>query len=146
MIELRNITEDNFHDCIHLKASIANESFVDPVVYSLAEAWLDYPNTKPFAIYKGDKLIGFVSIYVCKENCQIINFFIDDAFQNKGYGTAAVKVCVHYLKEEYQAKVVLVPVELENTAAQKFWQKFGFQFSDSIEDGYVFMRLLLLSF
>lgn len=67
MIELRNITEDNFHDCIHLKASVANESFVDPVVYSLAEAWLDYPNTKPFAIYKGDKLIMYT--FFNTDNC-----------------------------------------------------------------------------
>lgn len=116
MIELRTITEDNFEQCFNLKASVEKESFVDSVTYSLAEAWVFYKDTRPFAIYNDDTMIGFVSMYVGEENYQIINFLIDDAFQKKGLGTKA---------------------------AQRFWKKLGFVFSDNIEDGYVFMRLIL---
>ncbi len=31
MVELRNINEDNYIDCLNLKASVKNESFVDSV-------------------------------------------------------------------------------------------------------------------
>ena len=42
MIELRAISEDNFRECLLLRASVENEDFVDPVTYSLAEAWVYY--------------------------------------------------------------------------------------------------------
>lgn len=144
MIELRTINEDNFQQCCGLKASVENEDFVDPVVYSLAEAWVFYKDTRPFAIYDDNRMIGFVSMYVGEENYQIVNFLIDDVFQRKGLGTQAAKACIHYLQKEYNANRVSAPVNLGNTAAQRFWEKMGFVFSDSIEDGYVFMRLYLL--
>ena len=143
MIELRTINEDNFEQCFSLKASVENENFVDSVTYSLAEAWVFYKDTRPFAIYDDDTLIGFVSMYVGEENYQIINFLIDDAFQKKGLGTEAAKTCIRFLKYEYGAKRISAPVELKNTAAQRFWRKLGFDFSDNVEDGYIFMRLTL---
>lgn len=143
MIELRTINEDNYQQCCRLKASVENENFVDSVTYSLAEAWVFYKDTKPFAIYDNNKMIGFVSMYVGEKNYQIVNFLIDDVFQQKGLGTKAAKACISYLQKEYNADRVSVPVDLENRVAQKFWEKIGFIFSDCIEDGYVFMRLYL---
>jgi len=101
MIELRTINENNYTDCLNLKASV--ENFVDSVAYSLAEAWVHYKDTKPFAIYADETMIGFVSMYVGEENYQIINFLIDDAYQKKGYGTAAAKLCIDFLYKEYKA-------------------------------------------
>ena len=143
MIELRTINEDNFKQCLNIKASVEKKGFVDSVTYSLAEAWIYYTDTKPFAIYNDDKMIGFVSMYVGEENYQIINFLIDDTYQKKGLGTQAAKACIGYLKKEYDARRVSAPVALENIDAQKFWTKLGFVFSENIEDGYVFMRLNL---
>ncbi|MFR4995547.1 MAG: GNAT family N-acetyltransferase [Oscillospiraceae bacterium] len=144
MIELRTINENNYTDCLNLKASVANTNFVDSVAYSLAEAWVHYKDTKPFAIYADETMIGFVSMYVGEENYQIINFLIDDAYQKKGYGTAAAKLCIDFLYKEYKARRVSAPVNQCHTAAQKFWAKLGFAYSDSVEDGYVFMRLNLV--
>ncbi len=143
MVELRAVTEDNFQQCLSLHASVQDSGFVDAVTYSLAEAWLYYQDTRPFAIYNDGTMIGFVSMYVGEENYQIINFLIDDAFQRKGLGTKAAKRCIDYLKNEFSARMVSAPVKLEHTAAQAFWKKQGFCFSDSIEDGYVFMRKTL---
>lgn len=143
MIKLRTIDEDNYRQCCQLKASVEKEHFVDSVVYSLAEAWVFYQDTRPFAIYDNDTMIGFVSMYVGEQNYQIINFLIDDPFRRKGLGTKAAEVCICYLQKEYHADRVSAPVALEHTAAQRFWEKIGFTFSDSIEDGYVFMRLYL---
>lgn len=72
MIELRAISEDNFRECLLLRASVENEDFVDPVTYSLAEAWVYYQDTRPFAIYSDDTIVGFVSMYVGEDNYQII--------------------------------------------------------------------------
>lgn len=143
MIKLQTINEDNYQQCCRLKASVEKEHFVDSVSYSLAEAWVFYQDTRPFAIYNKDTMIGFVSMYVGEQNYQIINFLLDDSFQRKGLGTKAAGACICYLKKKYHANRISVPVALEHTAAQKFWEKIGFTFSDSIENGYVFMRLYL---
>lgn len=143
MIKLRTIDEDNYRDCLNLSASATNPNFVDSVTYSLAEAWVFYKDIKPFAIYADEKIIGFVSMYVGEENYQIINFLIDDAFQGKGMGSIAANLCITFLQNEYQASQVSVPVETDNVAAQKFWRKLGFDFSETVEDGYIFMRLYL---
>ena len=143
LIQLRTIGEDNYQQCLNLRASVEKESFVDSVAYSLAEAWVFYQDTRPFAIYYDDSMIGFVSMYVGEENYQIVNFLIDDAFQRKGLGTEAAKICISYLQKEYHAGRVSVPVELENAGAQTFWRKLGFSFSNNVEDGYIFMRLYL---
>ena len=68
MVELRAITEDNFQQCLSLHASVQDSSFVDTVTYSLAEAWVYYQDTRPFAIYNDGTMIGFVSMYVGEEN------------------------------------------------------------------------------
>ena len=86
MIKLRTINEDNYRQCCGLKASVEKEHFVDSVVYSLAEAWVFYQDTRPFAIYDNDAMIGFVSMYIGEQNFQIINFLIDDSFRRKGLG------------------------------------------------------------
>ena len=140
MVELRAITEDNFQQCLSLHASVQDSSFVDTVTYSLAEAWVYYQDTRPFAIYNDGTMIGFVSMYVGEENYQIINFLIDDAFQRKGLGTKAAKLCIEYLRNEFTVHRISAPVKLEHVAAQEFWKKQGFCLSDTIEDGYVFMR------
>jgi len=143
MINLRTIDENNFQACINLKATVDKDEFVDSVVYSLAEAWLYKNDSKPFAVYNDDQVIGFVSLYVGEGHYQIINFLIDDSFQNKGYGKDAAILCIEYLKSVFNAKTISVPVYVENLKAQKFWEKLGFYISDNIENGYIFMRMNL---
>lgn len=141
MVNLVEITEDNFQSCLNLNAGLNQQKgFVDPVIYSLAEAWLN-KNFQPWAIYQEDNLIGFVSFYVGEEHYQITNFLIDQAYQGRGLGKQAAQVCLTYLKTHYEAKQVSLPVQLENNQALGFWRGVGFQESNSIEDGYVFMRL-----
>lgn len=136
MIELRPIDENNFQACINLKATVDKDEFVDSVVYSLAEAWLYKNDSRVFAVYNDNQIVGFVSLYVGEEGYQIINFLIDDSFQNKGYGKEAAMLCIQYLKSVFNAKIISLPVHFENIRAQKFWTKLGFYGSDNIENGY----------
>ncbi|MET3558811.1 diamine N-acetyltransferase [Streptococcus rupicaprae] len=141
MLGLRDITEDNFFNCLNLDPDLS-EDYVDPVVFSLAEAWLN-KNFQPKAIYQEEELIGFVSFYVGDNHYQIINFLIDQPYQGKDLGKAAVQLSLDYLKKEYQAKQVSLPVHLENQKARRFWTALGFQESDNIEDAYLYMRRTL---
>lgn len=50
MINLREITEDNFEDVLRLKVKKTQENFVSTTVYSLAQAYVYQENAYPFAI------------------------------------------------------------------------------------------------
>nr|WP_255731434.1 GNAT family N-acetyltransferase [Solibacillus sp. MA9] len=120
-----------------------NEGFVDSVAWSLAEAWVLYDGARPFAIYADNVMVGYVLMYIGENNPQIINFMIDNRFQKRGYGTAAARLCVEYLWKEYNASRISLPVNLENITAQKFWSNIGFEITDDMEDGYLYMRLYI---
>lgn len=143
MIELKNINSNNLEDCFSLKVSVIDKNYVDDVGYSFAEAWLDYQNYRLFAINLQNKVIGFVSLYIGENHYQIINFLIDDSFQNKGYGKQAAKLVINYLITEFDAKMISLPVYQYNERAINFWQKLGFSISNNIEEGYLWLRLRL---
>lgn len=141
IVELRTINEDNYEECLSLRTSVTNDDFVDSVAWSLAEAWVFYNVSRPFAIYAGDFMVGYVLMYIGENNPQIINFMIDSNFQKQGYGAAAARLCVEYLCKECDTQKISLPVERENHYAQKFWSNLGFEITDYLEDGYFFMRL-----
>lgn len=143
MIRLEAVCEENFNQVIDLKRGTDVADFVDEPIYSLAEAFLYKESSECFAICKDDLVIGFVSIYFGEENCQIINFLVDEDFRGRGYGSEAAKQCIDYFKKNFSVKRISLPVHERNALAQKFWERLGFKKSETKEDGYVFMRLHL---
>lgn len=141
MVELRTIDEKNYEECLSLSVSVPDADFVDSVAWSLAEAWVFYEDSRPFAIYADDVMVGYVLMYVGENNPQIINFMIDRRFQGKGYGKAAAKLCIEHLCKEHDARRISLPIKPENTAAQRLWSGVGFEATDDMEDGYLIMRL-----
>ncbi|MCG3086483.1 GNAT family N-acetyltransferase [Sporosarcina cyprini] len=142
-MELRTINEDNYQECLSLNITDANVDFIDPVAWSLAEAWVFGDDARPFAIYTDNEMVGYVSMLIVENNPQIVNFMIDSRFQKRGYGTAAAKLCIEYLCKEHNASRISLPVNLGNIPAQKFWSNLGFELSNDIEDGYIYMRLYI---
>ncbi|WP_230199387.1 GNAT family N-acetyltransferase [Bacillus ndiopicus] len=142
-MELRTINQDNYKECLNLHTADTNADFVDSVAWSLAEAWVFYDDSRPFAIYADNVMVGYVLMYIGENNPQIINFMIDSRFQKRGYGSAAARLCVEYLWKEYNATRISLPVNLENITAQKFWSNIGFEITDDMEDGYFYMRLYI---
>lgn len=143
LVTLKIINEDNYEECLSLNVSVENENFVDSVAWSLSGAWVFYEDSRPFAIYADDLMVGYVLMYIGENNPQIINFMIDSRFQKRGYGTAAAKLCIDYLCQECHAHKISLPVDPENIAAQKLWNAVGFKMTDNMEDGYYFMRLYI---
>ena len=143
LLALREINSDNYEECLNLRTTDTSVEFVDSVAYSLAEAWVFYEESRPFAIYADHVMVGFVSMSIADNNPQIINFMIDSRFQKRGYGSAAAKLCIDYLCKEFNASRISLPVNLENKTALKFWSSLGFEPSDNIENGYLYMRLYI---
>lgn len=59
VIRLEAVTRDNFFDVVALKVAPEQQEFVASNAFSLAESKY-FPELKPFAIYAGESLVGFV--------------------------------------------------------------------------------------
>lgn len=143
MVELRPITEDNFHPVINLSVHSSQKEFVANNTYSLAQAWL-YEHARPFAIYSDNELVGFCMLDVNKrENSYgLWRFMIDEKHQQKGCGRAAMELILEYLAAE-GAKEITLSYEPENTVADKLYRSFGFLPTGEIEDGEIVMKRVL---
>ena len=50
MVTLREITKENYEECLHLNIAESQKRFVSSNVHSLAQAWIYYDTAYPFAV------------------------------------------------------------------------------------------------
>jgi len=143
VVELKQITKDNYNECLNLAVTDSQKNFVASNTYSLAQAWVFYDTAYPFAIYANNEMVGFIMMgyYKPKGIYNIWRFMIDKRFQNKGYGKAALLLAVKYLKEKYNINELYLSFEPENTTAEKLYNSVGFVRTGEIENGEVVMCL-----
>jgi diamine N-acetyltransferase len=143
MVELKEITAENYDDCLKLEVSDSQKNFVASNMYSLAQAWVFYNTAYPFAIYAGDEMVGFIMMgyYKPKGIYNIWRFMIDKRFQNKGYGKAALLLAVKYIREKYNASELYLSFEPEKSTAGKLYNSIGFARTGEVDDGEIVMCL-----
>lgn len=143
-IELREITGENWKQCVRLRVAKEQEHFVAPNAYSLAQARYE-PENIPLAIYDGDTMVGFVmyGFDFDDNNYWISRLMIDARSQGKGYGRAAMEEVIRRLKEKADCKEIAISYEAENLAAEKLYLSLGFIKTGEIIEGEVVARLRL---
>ena len=143
MVTLKEITENNYNECLKLKVSENQKNFVAPNVHSLAQAWVFYKTAYPFAIYADDVMVGFIMMgyYKPKGIYNIWRFMVDERFQGKGYGKAALLLAIEYLKEKYHVKEIFLSFEPNNVIAERLYSSVGFQRTGEIENNEIVMCL-----
>ena len=84
MITLKEITKDNFWDCIELTVSKDQEDFVTSNAISIAQSKVQ-PECIPLAIYHHDIMVGFVMYCLDVDDNEywIYRFMIDEKYQNR---------------------------------------------------------------
>jgi len=166
MITLQPISENNFEDVLDLTAS---EEFVAPNSYSLAESYCDlkeaiengeqYTQRRysiPYAIADGETIVGFLKIgfedgediSAGGEIYWLGRFMIDEKHQGKGYGKAAMKVFIDYVKSKphgHDVKYIYTSVVPNNHIATKLYERVGFIKTGAQLDGEDLMKLVLES-
>lgn len=139
-ISLRPITEENFRPVIRMKVRDDQTSFVADNVTSIAQAYI-YPTSKPFALYADDELVGFT--WLNREADTgidwIIRFMIGADHQGKGYGRAALKTIIEYLKQQPDVKQIRLSYVPGNEIAESLYRKVGFEATGEIDDGEIVM-------
>lgn len=145
MIRLELVSEKTFKRIINMKLSEEQNRFVASNVVSLAQAWLYYDETRPYAICDDEKVVGFMMLD-WDENERTVGiwrFMIASEYQKMGYGKAAVIATINMIKEEDKFDMIHLDYVEGNTVARELYYKLGFRENGEIENGEIIMTLPL---
>ena len=143
-ITLREITPENFKECVELKVADAQKNFVAPNVMSIA--WTKvYPTANPLAVYAGDEMVGFVMFGLDTEDNRFYlgRLMIDEKHQGRGCGRAATLEVIERLKQNEDCKEIYLSFAPENENAEKLYKSIGFERTGEISEGEIVMRYVI---
>lgn len=131
MIQLKNITEENFIDAFHLKLAAGQERFVSHPIRSLAQAYVYRDQCQPFGIYDDDVMVGYVMVIYDYDipEYDIWHMMIDASKQRRGYGGAALELVLDYIRAKPlgPSRRVTLTCNRDNAHALKLYQSKGFR-------------------
>ena len=146
-ITLRKIDESNFLDAFALKLGEGQEAFVSHPIRSLAQAYVYYSQCTPFGIYHGENMVGYVMVIYDYdlEEYNIWHMMIDEKYQRKGYGRAAMELCLTYIAQKPfgASNRVVLTCNRENPNAIGLYKKLGFSETGNEDGEEVELSLLL---
>ena len=129
------ITSENRATALNLKIAGSQHGFIESVEQCLSEAdrckrW------HPVGIYDGDTMVGFrhawilpIRQYLPFGRLWMDRLLIDEKYQGKGYGTAALSGLLQFLIQNYRSRKIYLSVIEGNEAAVHLYEKFGFSFN-----------------
>lgn len=92
-------------------------------------------NVIAFNINNGDVLIGFAMFRKFDENSYFLwNYAIDSRYQNKHYGSQALRELLELMKDNYGAKLITTTYNFGNVHAQHVYEKIGFIETDVVNE------------
>lgn len=147
VVILKNLTQDNWKDCIKLKVNPDQENFVASNLYSIAEAQFK-PGCTPLAVYDDETLVGFIMYELDVMNqiqkaYFICRLMIDSTYQGRGYGRTAMQQVISRLKEYPDCQIIETSYVPENTVAAKLYNSLGFVPTGELEEGEIVVRLVI---
>lgn len=123
----KEVTKENWEECVELKVSTEQESFVAPNAYSLLQAKFE-EGLYPLSIYDEDTMVGFIMYEKDEENdLGMCRLMIDEKYQKRGYGREAVLKLLDLIREKYGSTPFYTSFEPENTVADKLYESLGFK-------------------
>ena len=144
-ILLREITPQNFKECINLKVAPAQENFVASNLMSVAQSKI-YPTYNIFAVYAEDEMVGFTMFGLDTDDNKYYlgRLMIDEKHQGKGYGKAAVLEVIERLKQVEDCNEIFLSFVAENAGAERLYRSVGFERTGENNDyGEIIMRLAI---
>lgn len=131
MIQFVPIDEKNFEEVLQLKVNEHQTKFVAPNVRSLADCYLYRNNNDvfPYAIQKGETVVGFLLLDVDKENKEVMiwRMMIDRHHQGKGYGRQTVEKVIEWVKKENKYDVLVADYVKGNEVMGKLLRSLEFK-------------------
>ncbi len=124
-VSLISLDRFNWELYINLSLSEAQTGFVPPILYSLAQA--NFEALTPLGINADNVPVGFAMYGIFGGIAWINRFMIDQDFQGKGVGKAALQLLIERLKKEPQCQEIRTSYAKNNTNAALLFASLGFQ-------------------
>jgi diamine N-acetyltransferase len=146
-ITLREITRDNWRECVALDVAEDQRRFVAPNAKSLLQCFYQDPTDTlaPFGIYDGDTMVGFImygqSNFDGKSFWEIWRLMVDARYQRKGYARAALVQMIALMRDRLACDEIYIMFLLDNAAAQTLYESVGFVDTGMVDDGEKIFRL-----
>ena len=145
-IELIDLSEDNINHCLDLKVASDQTQFIASNLDSWKAAKEDEQVARPFAISCDGKFVGF-TMFAFDVNYEDPNdrywlwrFMIDERYQRKGYGTAALQEIIRYFKD-HGANNIRLSTKASNTNALSLYRKAGFRETGELNEEEIVLQL-----
>jgi diamine N-acetyltransferase len=128
VVELREITRENWRQCLSLTVRDDQRHFVASNAHSLVEASYE-PGRLPLGVYHGDTMVGFV-MYTQTPGPEpgffILRVMVDAAQQGRGLGRAAVTEVLERLRRQPGCREVRISAVPANRLATELYESLGF--------------------
>lgn len=138
MIQLLDVNDQNWLDVAALRVSESQKMFLDRTTGILARGYAYRScNARVIGIANDEQMIGVALVKNLDEEpaCyDLQQFMIDQRFQNKGYGTEALRLILTQLRKEGRYARVEVCVNKEDMPALKMYRKLGFSDTGYIDE------------
>ena len=97
------------------------------------------------AIEHEGELIGFTMFGWCEEEgfYELCRFMIDFRYQNKGYGTQALKMILDEMKSRFGCKEIYLSTGPDNVRAKHVYEKVGFKSENRMLDDEELFKIVL---
>ncbi|WP_243150308.1 GNAT family N-acetyltransferase [Acutalibacter sp. 1XD8-36] len=104
----------------------------------MAQAYVYYHQCVPFGIYAGEEMVGYVMVIYDYDmpEYDIWHMMIDAAQQGRGYGKAALREVLSYIRTKPfgPSDRVVLTCHRENRSAISFYEKMGFHHTGVVDE------------
>lgn len=142
-IELRDVTAENFDECIRMDVAETQSGYVATNLMSIAQSKV-YPTLEVRAVYDGDEMVGFVMYGFDPDDNRhtLVRLMIEKSKQGKGYGRAATRLVLDELRSQNDCDSVYLSFVSGNIPAERLYESLGFERTGEIDEtsGEIIMR------
>lgn len=130
--ELRLMTLNDIESVVEGEEKAFGESLGYDMLYS--ELVMN-PFANYFVLDIDNQVKGYIGVWIDGEASQIINFYVDDEYQNQGFGSMMLEFVIELCKMS-NLNVLSLEVRESNEKAIKLYEKYGFVFSHKRKNYY----------
>ena len=138
MLRLTDVTEDNWRDVASLSVKDSQKDFLAPAIGIMARGYVYRNcNAKVFVIEMDEVIVGAALVREFTDEplgYDLQQFMIDQRYQGKGYGSAALGLILDELRKEGHFDHVEVCVKKNDAEAIHLYEKYGFVDSGFVDE------------
>lgn len=128
-VKIVELNTENWYDCCEIEVLEEQTQYMEPNAVSIAQSKFE-TSLKPYAIYTGDKVVGFLMYNSVPEELDgywVYRIMVDKAFQGQGIGKAATKLMIAEMTKSLNATKIVVGYHPDNLNAHNLYASLGFE-------------------